>query len=177
MDTKPMFSSLMSDASTPQWLFDRLHQLYHFTLDGAANAENHKLDRWLGPGSKISEDGITYPWIGETVFLNPPYGKEIGKWVHKAFIEADEDRAKSVCLLPARTDTQWWWNWARFGDVRFLKGRLKFSNLPHSAPFPSAIVVFDPMSSAMTTGNGNHTFYWEVKPAKVLSYIEEGEDE
>lgn len=47
-----------------------------------------------------------------------------------------------VCLLPARTDTAWWHDYCMRGEVRFLRGRLKFGNSKNSAPFPSALVIF-----------------------------------
>jgi hypothetical protein len=47
-----------------------------------------------------------------------------------------------VMLLPARTDTRWWHEWVMKGEVRFIRGRLKFGGAKNSAPFPSVIVVF-----------------------------------
>ena len=47
-----------------------------------------------------------------------------------------------VCLLPARTDTRWWQDYARRGHVWFQRGRLKFGHARNAAPFPSAIVTF-----------------------------------
>ena len=72
---------------------------------------------------------------------NPPYGRNIGKWVHKAF-ESAQDGATVVCLLPSRTDTKWWHEYCMKGEVRFIRGRLNFGNAKHNAPFPSAIVIF-----------------------------------
>ena len=73
--------------------------------------------------------------------MNPPYGREIGKWMQKVH-QTGEDGGSVVCLVPARTDTQWWWNDVIYGEIRFLKGRLKFGGHSNSAPFPSAIVIF-----------------------------------
>lgn len=75
--------------------------------------------------------------------MNPPYGREISKWVKKAF-ESSMKGATVVCLLPSRTDTSWWHDYCIKGQVTFIRGRLKFSGAKHSAPFPSAIVVFKP---------------------------------
>lgn len=81
---------------------------------------------------------------GGHVWCNPPYGREIAKWVQKGF-ESVQDGTASVCvmLLPARTDTKWFHNYV-YGkaEVRFVKGRLKFGNSKNSAPFPSMVVVF-----------------------------------
>jgi hypothetical protein len=74
------------------------------------------------------------------VFCNPPYGREIGKWVEKA---AKATGGVVVMLIPARTDTRYFheliYNKA---EVRFLRGRLKFGNSKNSAPFPSMVVIF-----------------------------------
>jgi len=73
--------------------------------------------------------------------MNPPYGREISNWVKKAY-ESSKIGAVVVCLLPARTDTQWWHDYCVHGKVEFIKGRLKFGGHKNSAPFPSVIVVF-----------------------------------
>ena len=73
--------------------------------------------------------------------MNPPYGREISKWMKKAWKESKKGTLV-VCLIPSRTDTKWWHEYAQRGDVKFIRGRLKFGNSKNSAPFPSAIVVF-----------------------------------
>ncbi len=139
---------------TPFNLFSVFHCVYQFTIDGAADATNHLLPRWYGPGSDIAIDALTYSWAGERVWLNPPYS------LCKNFIaKAAEERyngVTSVCLVPARTDTRWWhryvWDtklakWREGVSGDFLKGRVKFidpDNLSSKAgaPFPSAVIVF-----------------------------------
>lgn len=80
------------------------------------------------------------------MFINPPYGREIGKWVKKAY-EESKNGATCVMLIPARTDTSYWHDYI-FGkaEVRFQRGRIKFERPDgtkgDSAPFPVAIVVF-----------------------------------
>lgn len=73
--------------------------------------------------------------------MNPPYGREIGRWMKKAY-ESSLNGALVVCLVPARTDTNWWHDYAMNGEITFIKGRLKFGESKNSAPFPSALVVF-----------------------------------
>lgn len=75
--------------------------------------------------------------------MNPPYGREIGKWMKKAYDSAQSGSALVVCLVPARTCTAWWHDYAMKGEVRFLRGRVRFNDRG-PAPFPSAIVVFKP---------------------------------
>jgi len=62
--------------------------------------------------------------------------------MRKAY-EASQNGATVVCLVPARTDTAWWHDYAMKGQIRLLRGRLKFGGAANSAPFPSAVVVFD----------------------------------
>lgn len=132
------FSSKSDDWSTPQDLFDSLNKEFGpFHLDPCANSGNTKCDRYFDKQT----DGLKQDWSYSRVFMNPPYGREIGKWVKKAY----EERLKGsviVCLLPARTDTKWFHEYCMKGEVRFLKGRLKFGGHKNPAPFPSMIVVF-----------------------------------
>ncbi len=86
------------------------------------------------------DDGLAMNWWG-TVFMNPPYGREIGKWMKKAY-ESAQTGATVVYLVPSRTDTRWWHDYAMKGEVRFIKGRLKFGGSKNSAPFASAVVIF-----------------------------------
>jgi hypothetical protein len=91
----------------------------------------------------VEEDGLKQSWNSETVFMNPPYGKEIAQWMAKAYRESRAG-ATVVCLIPARTDTAWWHDYAVHGEIHYLKGRLKFGDGENSAPFPSAVVIFRP---------------------------------
>lgn len=133
------FSSATDLWSTPQKLFDELDNEFHFTLDVCALPENAKCEQFYGP----ADNGLLQTWIG-TCWMNPPYGRAIGKWVAKAHQEAREG-VTVVALLPARTDTQWWHEYVcKASEIRYLRGRLRFGNATNSAPFPSAVVVFLP---------------------------------
>lgn len=79
--------------------------------------------------------------------MNPPYGREIGDWMRKAYQSCNQNGALVVCLVPARTDTAWWHDYAMKGEIRFLRGRLKFGGAETNAPFPSALVIFRPILS------------------------------
>ena len=124
---------------TPQDLFEELDAEFHFDLDVSALPENAKCARFFTP----KDDGLKQEWTG-TCWMNPPYGRTVGKWIEKARHSAEENGATVVCLLPARTDTTWWHEHiaGSGAEVRFLKGRLKFGDQDNSAPFPSVIVVF-----------------------------------
>lgn len=136
---KVLLSSKSIEWATPQGFYDKLNSEFHFTLDPCANETNAKCAKYY---TRI-EDGLKQDWGGEIVFCNPPYGRELGKWVRKCRMESWKPNTKVVMLIPARTDTRWFhehiYNKA---EIRFLKGRLKFGNSKASAPFPSMLVIF-----------------------------------
>ena len=131
-----LFTSLKDDWETPQDLFDELHNQYGFTIDVCANESNKKCKTYYDK----TLDALKQKWSG-VCWMNPPYGREIGKWMKKAY-EESKHGAVIVCLVPARTDTAWWHDYAANGSIKFLRGRLKFKGAKYNAPFPSAIVVF-----------------------------------
>ena len=151
MNTAVMFSSLSGEWTTPKDLFEALDNEFHFTLDAAASDENHLCERYYTK----KDNALMQPWTG-TVFCNPPYGKEVGKWVIKAFEEiggtfpSRPHADKIVLLLPSRTDTKWFQMIISMQShgfpkvverIWFIPGRLKFGGASNSAPFPSVVVV------------------------------------
>lgn len=136
--SQALYSSNTDMWETPQWLFDKLDIEFHFDLDVCAIRGNAKCNRFYTP----ELDGLSQPWNG-TVWCNPPYGREVGKWIEKAYRTASEGDGTVVMLLPARTDTRWFHQWIyKYAEIRFLAGRLKFGNSKNSAPFPSMICIF-----------------------------------
>lgn len=138
MINKGMMSSNTPEWSTPQDTFDTLNALFNFTVDVCATKENAKLQKYYTK----EQDGLAQSWDNELVWCNPPYGREIGKWVKKA------NEAKGgvvVMLLPSRTDTKYFHEYIYkklYVEIYFIKGRLKFGGCKNSAPFPSMIVIF-----------------------------------
>lgn len=131
------FKSNSNEWETPQELFNELDNEFHFTLDPCCT---HKSAKCINHYTK-EDDGLSKSWAKEIVFMNPPYGREIGKWAKKAFNEWKKG-AVVVCLVPSRTDTAYWHDYFMKGEIRFIRGRVKFGNSKQGAPFPSAIVVF-----------------------------------
>ena len=131
-----MMSSATDMWSTPQAFFDDYNAIYQFDVDVCATAENALCAKFYSP----EDDGLSKEWCG-VCWMNPPYGREIGKWMQKAY-ESSLHGATVVCLVPARTDTAWWHDYAMKGNIEFIRGRLKFGGSKNSAPFPSAVVVF-----------------------------------
>ncbi len=136
-----LFTTNTAEWSTPQEFFDMLDAEFGFTLDVCATAENAKCQRFYA----IEDDGLAKPWEG-VCWMNPPYGRQIARWVERAY-EASLDGATVVCLIPARSDTAYWHNYVmKAKEVRFVRGRLHFGGghelTAHNAPFPCAVVVF-----------------------------------
>ena len=137
-----MFSSKTDLWATPQSFFDDLDSEFGFELDVCALPSNAKCERYFTP----ADDGLSQTWSG-VCWMNPPHGKEIGLWMRKAYLSSRQG-ATVVCLVPARTDTRWWHDYAMRGQIRFIKGRLKFGDAKANAPFPSAVVIFQPEVTA-----------------------------
>lgn len=140
------FSSKTDEWETPQELFDALDAEHHFGIDVCATSENAKCQNFFSK----KQDGLSQNWGGYgTIWCNPPYGRQIGLWVKKAY-EAAKEGETVVMLLPARTDTRWFHDYCVFADVRFIRGRLKFGGSKQSAPFPSMIVIFGGKNESKT---------------------------
>lgn len=123
---------------TPKWFFEDLDREFHFSLDACADHENHLCDRYF----TIEDDGMKHSWEGETVFCNPPYSK-ISKWVEKCYREGTKDKTVVVMLIPSRTDTKYFHKYIYHrAEIRFIRGRLRFSGSDSNAPFSSMIVIF-----------------------------------
>ena len=136
-----MFSSKSNDWATPQDFYNQLDAEFGFTLDPCASQASAKCSSFY----TADDDGLSKNWEGQTVFMNPPYGRKIGNWIQKAYEEGEKGNTRVVALIPARTDTKYWHNYCmKATEIRFVKGRLKFGqgNTKNSAPFPSAVIVF-----------------------------------
>ena len=134
-----MFSSKNQKWETPQDFYDKLNAEFNFTLDPCCEIETAKCDKFYTP----KENGLIQDWQGETVFCNPPYGREQKLWIEKCWKESNKPHTTIVMLIPARTDTIAFHNFIYHkAEIRFIKGRLKFGNNKNSAPFPSMVVIF-----------------------------------
>ena len=135
---RALFTSTSCEWETPRALFAALDAEFHFDLDPCATPNNAKCRDFYA----IETDGLTQNWGGRKVFCNPPYGREIGRWVRKCYEESQRG-ATVVMLIPARTDTAWFHDYI-YGkaEIRFIRGRLHFNESTSGAPFPSMIVIF-----------------------------------
>jgi len=145
-----LFSSDRQDWATPQALFDALNEEFFFVMDAAASPNNAKSALYITSeqdslkeswGSVIVETGCDP--TGAAVWLNPPYGRDIGKWIQKAY-EESLNGLVVVVLTFCRSDTKWWHRWAmKAAEVRLIEGRIRFEGAPASAPAPSCLLIFD----------------------------------
>ncbi len=126
--------------STPGTIFNPLDQEFKFDLDVCAEPWNAKCENFFSP----QDNGLIQKWGGSTCWMNPPYDRKIDQWIRKAWASAEEG-ATVVCLVPARTETDWWHDYCLKGDIRFVRGRIWFENHTGKSGRPrlgSAIVIF-----------------------------------
>jgi len=122
------FSSLTDEWKTPESIYKQLDDEFHFDFD---------------PCPLGGKDGLEVSW-GKSNFVNPPYS-QLKAWCKKAYKESLKGKTV-VMLIPSRTDTIAWHEYCmKAQEIRFIKGRLKFGDSKNSAPFPSAIVIFQHM--------------------------------
>jgi hypothetical protein len=122
-----LFTSTSEHWATPKDLYADLNREFNFNDDPC-------------PLNSLT-DGLSREW-GTSTYCNPPYGKEIGIWIRKAYQESLTGKT-IVCLIPSRTDTEWWHEWVmKATEIRFCRGRLRFNESKSNAPFPSAIAIF-----------------------------------
>lgn len=141
-----LLSSKNMNWCTPIDFFNRLDAEFHFVLDVAATDATAKCKNYFTPET----DGLTQSWERSdgAVFCSPPYGREIGKWVKKAYEESRKHDTTIVLLIPARTDTTYFHDYIyKRAEIRFVCGRLKFTDengvAGDAAPFPSMVVIYN----------------------------------
>ena len=166
------FMSSADPWETPQDLFDDLNEIFAFELDVCAAEDNAKCENYISKET----DSFKVEWNG-SCWMNPPYGRKIGRWIEKA-----KNSAKSgttvVCLVPARTDTKWFQLIWEAKYIVFLHGRLKFGEAITPAPFPSAVAVFGeeedlPSDREMTFLSEHGTVVrpvWKYAPVERIRY-------
>ena len=136
------FESARQEWSTPAEMFESLRKHYRFDFDLAADETNHKCENYFS----AKQDALTQEWRG-MCWLNPPYGgkgaKRLAKWVEKAYTESRGGKCSVTMLIPARTNTEWWWRFCmNASEVLFVAGRPKFGGATHGLPQPLAVVTF-----------------------------------
>ena len=136
---KVHYSSDKQNWETPHDFFDKLNNIFNFTLDSCAEVETAKCSKFY----TVEDDALQQDWKG-VVWCNPPYGKAQVNFVKKALEEHLKFNSTVVILIPARPDTKLWQDviFLNASQVCFVRGRLRFGNSKDNAPFPCALVVF-----------------------------------
>lgn len=150
--------------ATPEYFYDWLDGMMHFTVDVCADELNHKHARYFSE----RDNGLAQSWANETFFMNPPYGRQTPGWMAKARDEVMLDRAMGCALIPARVGVEWWrvyvkqldgaagklrdvrvmpkydltwYRWERLTiGLYFHDERIEFDGLETGAPFDAAVV-------------------------------------
>jgi phage N-6-adenine-methyltransferase len=130
------FESATVEWPTPASLWNPLNDEFGFTLDVCATSENAKCLRYYTK----EQDGLSQKWFG-VCWMNPPYGREMVKWLKRANMER-ANGVTTVALIPSRTNTGWWHDIVMVNEVRFVRGRPKFGKAKEGLPWPLAIVIF-----------------------------------
>ena len=145
------FSCKSDEWETPKEIFEKYDKIFNFQLDAAATKENALCNNFFTK----EYDSLTKNWSEyKNIWLNPPYGKIISKFIKKAHEESLKG-CVVVCLIPGRVDTSYFHDYILpYSKIIYIRGRLKFKNrlLPSyredgnfkssPAPFPSMIVIF-----------------------------------
>lgn len=139
----------MTDWQTPRMLYDELDKsVGGFRVDAAASGSNTLCSSYYGPDSPLSSDAISVEQWLSPAWCNPPYGRGIEIWLNK-FIEQQERGVTVVSLLPARTETRWWYELVvPYASIVFLVGRVPFHDPNRTKPTQpdhgSAVCLFEP---------------------------------
>ena len=135
-----------NDWWTPRDFLEILNQEFKFDLDAAADDKNAACSNYITQ----EMDALKTPWMGQTVWCNPPYGaaykSSLYEFIQRGYEQSIEQRNTIVMLLPAYTDPKYWALYcSKAHEIRFLTGRLAFLDggvSKMSARFPSALVIF-----------------------------------
>lgn len=123
--------------STPTKLFKVINDEFHFTLDVCALPENAKCENYFTP----EIDGLKRDWPG-VCWMNPPFNKELKKWVIKARDESKKHNSIVCCLVPFRGNTVWFKEVCMDAEIRFIIGEVNFNDLERGLWLPMCFMIF-----------------------------------
>jgi site-specific DNA-methyltransferase (adenine-specific) len=150
---------------TPLDFFEPLNREFHFTLDACASHENHLLPKYF----TIETNGLIQSWEGECVFINPPFST-FSAWIEKAYFESKKNDITIVMIIPSRTDTKAWHNFAmKANQIRFCIPRVNFllnkQKTKNGSTFPLSIIVFQPNKNPYPSVS---SYYWKEQSKNPL---------
>jgi len=136
---KNSFKSKSQEYETPNEVFEPLQKEFNLQLDVCATKENHKCDLYF-----TKEQSALYQDWKLNFWMNPPFGRDLKKWVQKAYEESQKNNVNGVLILPVRSNTLWWHKYIidTKAEVRFLKGETKFVGHKRGLWLPFAIIIF-----------------------------------
>lgn len=147
------------EMQTPKYIWNWLNKRFLFNYDAASSHSNHLCQMYSTqdgtfkvdmPGQYTTyspEDGLTFPWHGLRVFLNPPYSRPLlAKFIAHA-VEQKDNANCAVLLVKVDTSTAWWRLLAENAHIEYLR-RVAYDdengNPLSPATFASAIAIMRP---------------------------------
>jgi phage N-6-adenine-methyltransferase len=131
------FKSETVEYSTPVALFAPLAAEFSLQRDVCASQANAKLRIFWTK----DDDALSKEWT-DNCWMNPPFNRELSKWVRKAHAEAKKHDNTIVCLIPVRSNTKWWRETIVDAEVRFINGEVNFNDLARGLWLPMCVVIF-----------------------------------
>ena len=128
-------SSRSIEYSTPLKIVNPLIKEFDLEIDVCASDKNFKLDNYW----TIEDDAFKQVWDGNC-WMNPPYNRDLGKWVRKA--HSERHSGTKVCLFPVRANTKWWAEVSLDSEIRFINGEVNFNNEPRGLWAAICVMIF-----------------------------------
>lgn len=131
------FKSNSVEYSSPLKIVEPLINEFKLTIDVCANNMNYKCSKYWTK----EEDALSKDWVGNC-WMNPPFNRELSKWVIKAFVETEKQGGTKVCLIPVRSNTKWWSIYSINSEIRFINGEVNFNDEKRGLWLPMCIMIF-----------------------------------
>ena len=136
---KAKMTSLSQEHETPDEIFIPLNNEFHFELDGCANENNNKVERYYSK----KDDCFTKKW-NVTTWVNPEF-YTVRKFVRKAYEDSIESNSTIVMIIMVKSNTNWWRDYVMNAkEVRFINQKVQFKNTKQGLRFPLCIIIFSP---------------------------------
>ena len=145
MGTEIVGESKGVEYSTPLVLVEPLIKEFDLETDVCASTENHKLPKYWTK----EDNALTKNWVGNC-WMNPPFSRDLNKWVRKAFSDTIHLGGTKVCLIPVRSNTKWWAEVALHSEIRFINGEVNFNDEPRGLWLPMCIMIFGEQAKVKT---------------------------
>ena len=139
------FNSDSIEYSTPLKLVIPLLREFNITKDVCASKSNFKCKDYFTK----EDDAFTKSWLGNC-WMNPPFSRDLSKWVRKACSESDKFGGTKVCLVPVRSNTKWWSEVSIKSEIRFINGEVNFGRNQRGLWMPMCIMIFGDKSKIGT---------------------------